>query len=257
MAMTSESSSAASNGPEGLIRETPPAVLAELDSVAEVGRQHMAALDPELADAVGFRYRYDAERDQWAHPAGAVFVTTRWTVVLSAGRKSSPQSDRALGELGAIEHRQDWTAPIGRIAISGSGDGAVPATAALWERQMLTKARTVFGDSDFCAHVSAAAESAAYHISWTPQMTDEFFNVGMGVKTTINELVHLLLWITGSNLRPEYRPQEQIFVSHRVGSTEKAKRMLGFEAEIPLDAGLRSVVEWRNQARRQILDDCA
>ena len=32
-------------------------------------------------------------------PAGAVFVTTRWTVVLSAGRKSSPQSDRALGEL--------------------------------------------------------------------------------------------------------------------------------------------------------------
>jgi len=27
------------------------------------------------------------------------FATTRWTVVLSAGRKSSPQSDRALGEL--------------------------------------------------------------------------------------------------------------------------------------------------------------
>jgi|SRR6185503_10254096 len=32
-------------------------------------------------------------------PAGDFFVTTRWTVVLSAGRKSSPQSDRALGEL--------------------------------------------------------------------------------------------------------------------------------------------------------------
>ena len=34
-----------------------------------------------------------------AAPAGDIFVTTRWTVVLSAGRKSSPQSDRALGEL--------------------------------------------------------------------------------------------------------------------------------------------------------------
>ena len=33
----------------------------------------------------------DAPRDH--------FVATRWTVVLSAGRKSSPQSDRALGEL--------------------------------------------------------------------------------------------------------------------------------------------------------------
>ncbi len=32
-------------------------------------------------------------------PAGDYFVTTRWTVVLHAGRKSSPQSDRALGEL--------------------------------------------------------------------------------------------------------------------------------------------------------------
>jgi RNA polymerase sigma-70 factor (ECF subfamily) len=30
---------------------------------------------------------------------GDIFVTTHWTVVLSAGRKSSPQSDRALGEL--------------------------------------------------------------------------------------------------------------------------------------------------------------
>jgi RNA polymerase sigma factor (sigma-70 family) len=34
-----------------------------------------------------------------AAPGGDYFVTTRWTVVLSAGRKSSPQSDRALGEL--------------------------------------------------------------------------------------------------------------------------------------------------------------
>jgi RNA polymerase sigma-70 factor (ECF subfamily) len=32
-------------------------------------------------------------------PVADVFVTTRWTVVLSAGHKSSPQSDRALGEL--------------------------------------------------------------------------------------------------------------------------------------------------------------
>jgi UDP-glucose 4-epimerase len=87
--------------------------------------------------------------------------------------------------------------------------------------------------------------------------TDEFFNVGMGIKTTINELVHLLLQITGSNLRPEYRSQEQMFVSHRVGSTEKAKRMLSFEAEIPLGDGLRSVVKWRNQTRHEILYDCA
>lgn len=32
-------------------------------------------------------------------PQGDYFATTRWTVVLSAGRKSSPDSDRALAEL--------------------------------------------------------------------------------------------------------------------------------------------------------------
>lgn len=38
-----------------------------------------------------------SESDQ--SPRSDVFVTTRWTVVLSAGRKSSPQSDQALAEL--------------------------------------------------------------------------------------------------------------------------------------------------------------
>lgn len=38
-------------------------------------------------------------RSDGVAPAGDYFVTTRWTVVLSAGRKSSPQSERALSDL--------------------------------------------------------------------------------------------------------------------------------------------------------------
>jgi UDP-glucose 4-epimerase len=53
--------------------------------------------------------------------------------------------------------------------------------------------------------------------------TDEFFNVGMGIKTTIDELVSRLLDITGSDLKPEYRPQEQMFVTHRVRQLRKHK----------------------------------
>lgn len=83
--------------------------------------------------------------------------------------------------------------------------------------------------------------------------TDDFFNVGMGVKTTIDELVRMLLEITGSDLQPEYRPQEQMFVTHRVGSTEKAERLLGFQAGIPLEEGLQSVVEWRRQDQQRMV----
>ena len=106
----------------------------------------------------------------------------------------------------------------------------------------------IFGDGsqayDF-VHVSDVAR--ANILAMQADASDEFFNVGIGVKTTIRELVDRLLEITGSDLEPEYRPQEQMFVTHRVGSTEKAEELLGFRAAIPLDAGLRSVVAWRRE----------
>jgi UDP-glucose 4-epimerase len=79
---------------------------------------------------------------------------------------------------------------------------------------------------------------------------DEFFNVGMGVRTTINELIGLLLKLTGSDLEPEYRPEEQSFVTERVGSTDKAERLLGFRASVPLEEGLASVIAWRRSDQR-------
>ena len=104
----------------------------------------------------------------------------------------------------------------------------------------------IFGDGsqayDF-VHVGDVAR--ANILAMQAEATDEFFNIGIGVKTTITELVDLLIQITGSEQRPEYRPQEQMFVTHRVGSTEKAERLLGFRAITPLEEGLRSVVAWR------------
>jgi UDP-glucose 4-epimerase len=104
----------------------------------------------------------------------------------------------------------------------------------------------IFGDGsqayDF-VHVEDVAR--ANILALTADASDEFFNIGIGVKTTIRELVDLLLRITGSDLEPEYRPGEQMFVTHRVGSTEKAERLLGFRAVIPLEEGLRSILEWR------------
>jgi UDP-glucose 4-epimerase len=77
------------------------------------------------------------------------------------------------------------------------------------------------------------------------ECADEFFNIGKGEGTTINELVATLLRLTGSNLAPEYRPTEQSFVTHRVGSTDKAERLLGFRATTSLSEGLARVIAWR------------
>lgn len=104
----------------------------------------------------------------------------------------------------------------------------------------------VFGDGsqvyDFI-HVRDAAR--ANILGMKADCADELFNIGMGVGTSINELVQILLELTGSTLEIEYRPEAQSFVTHRIGSTEKAERLLGFRAQVPLREGLRSVVEWR------------
>ena len=109
----------------------------------------------------------------------------------------------------------------------------------------------IFGDGsqayDFVHVVDIARANI---LALKSDATDEFFNIGMGVKTTINELVTLLLEITESQVRPEYRPQAQMFVTHRVGSTDKAIELLDFKAEIPLEEGLRSVVAWRRQDQK-------
>ena len=109
----------------------------------------------------------------------------------------------------------------------------------------------IFGDGsqsyDF-VHVEDVAR--ANLLAMKAEATDDLFNVGMGIKTSINELVKRLLEITGSALQPEYKPQEEMFVTHRVGSTEKAERLLGFQATVPLGEGLRSVVAWRGGDRR-------
>jgi UDP-glucose 4-epimerase len=108
----------------------------------------------------------------------------------------------------------------------------------------------VFGDgSQAYDFVHVADVARANILAMKSDVADESFNVGTGVQTTINELVGELLAITGANVTIDYRPNEQMFVTNRVGSTEKAERLLGFTASTPLGDGLRSVVEWRAHDR--------
>lgn len=110
----------------------------------------------------------------------------------------------------------------------------------------------IFGDGkqvyDFI-HVADVAR--ANILGMKAECADENFNIGMGIGTSINELVRILLELTGSSLEPEYRTEAQSFVTQRIGSTDKAERLLGFRATTPLHEGLRSVVDWRLAQRAQ------
>lgn len=118
------------------------------------------------------------------------------------------------------------------------------------DRLMAGERPVIFGDGtqvyDFI-DVEDAAEANVRAMQ--ADCVDEAFNIGTGAGTSINELVALLLELTGSAVAPEYRPQVQSFVTHRIGSTEKAERLLGFRAATPLREGLQKVVAWRLAGR--------
>ena len=112
----------------------------------------------------------------------------------------------------------------------------------------------IFGDGsqsmDFVYVEDVAKANVAGLVS---DVTDDVFNVGTGVQTTLRELCHMLLKVTGSKLEPEYLPPRAVNnVQHRRAGTEKAARMLNFKANVTLEDGLTALLEWRNQMRREL-----
>ena len=80
-----------------------------------------------------------------------------------------------------------------------------------------------------------------------------FFNVGRGVKTTIKELVEVLLKLTGrEDLGINFQPTDQYFVTNRVGCPKSAKQELGFEWTIDLEKGMKTLIEWRAQHKEEV-----
>jgi UDP-glucose 4-epimerase len=90
-------------------------------------------------------------------------------------------------------------------------------------------------------HVADVADANLHAMA--SDVTAEEFNVGSGTEATVREIVERLLALTGSGLEPEYRTDERVLMTRRVGSSEKARRVLGWSASRDLESGLRDVVE--------------
>ena len=85
-------------------------------------------------------------------------------------------------------------------------------------------------------------------------ITDEVCNVASGIETSLNDLATTLLRVMGSDLQPEYGPERTVnSVCRRLADTSKASRLLGFETRVPLEEGLRRLVEWWQQERSRTL----
>lgn len=76
-------------------------------------------------------------------------------------------------------------------------------------------------------------------------VTGEFYNVGTGLGTDLNELSRQAMKAAGVHSEIVYEPLRTSFVNRRIGSPEKAKKDLGFVAQMTLEQGLLDLVNWR------------
>jgi UDP-glucose 4-epimerase len=83
--------------------------------------------------------------------------------------------------------------------------------------------------------------------------TDECYNVGTEIQTSIKQLCDTILRLTGSNLKVTYKPYSandaRQLVQNRIGSVRKAREHLGFEANVKLEEGLRRLIRWRAETK--------
>ena len=80
--------------------------------------------------------------------------------------------------------------------------------------------------------------------------TDEVFNIGSGIETSLAELAEALQRVMGSRLPLEFAPPRGTNgVARRLADVSRARERLGWKPEIDLDQGLRRLVTWWRSER--------
>jgi UDP-glucose 4-epimerase len=81
------------------------------------------------------------------------------------------------------------------------------------------------------------------------EATDENYNVGSGIQTSIKELCDLILELKQSDLKVTYKPYSaddaRRLVQNRIGCPIKSEQDLGFKYTYSLRDGLLRLIDWR------------
>ena len=108
----------------------------------------------------------------------------------------------------------------------------------------------IFGDGrqtmDF-VHVADVARANV--LAMESDVSDQVFNVASGEETSLLGLLEALLRATGmEHVAPEFLPARAVNpVARRLADTSKAENLLGFQAKVSLEEGMRQLVAWRKE----------
>ncbi|HEY8172374.1 MAG TPA: NAD-dependent epimerase/dehydratase family protein [Dehalococcoidia bacterium] len=113
------------------------------------------------------------------------------------------------------------------------------------------QAPVIFGDGTQSMDLVYVGDVARSNIlAAQSDVTDEVFNVGTGVETTLRQLCEMLLVEMGRpDLEPVHEPERKVNpVRRRTASVDRAKAAIGFEAAASVRDGLRELIAWRKES---------
>lgn len=75
---------------------------------------------------------------------------------------------------------------------------------------------------------------------------ESIYNVGSGIRTSLNDLISVMQNVTGHSIFPRYVPNERRYLSKIVLDISKIKKETGWNPTTNLDEGLRNTWKWIN-----------
>jgi UDP-glucuronate decarboxylase len=105
---------------------------------------------------------------------------------------------------------------------------------------------TVFGDglqTRSFTYVTDMIEGII-KVAYKPGISGEVINLGSGKETSIIDLAKIILDLTGSNSKIEYRQLPKDDPKRRCPDISKAYKLLNWRAETPLNEGLIKTITW-------------
>lgn len=110
---------------------------------------------------------------------------------------------------------------------------------------------TVFGDGEQTRDFVYAADVA--EANWRAACIDDAagdtLNIAGGRAVTVNELIRALRCCLGTDIPVRYGPPRPGDIRHSRADVSRAKSVLGFEAETPLEDGLQRTIEAHRSSR--------
>jgi UDP-glucose 4-epimerase len=101
-------------------------------------------------------------------------------------------------------------------------------------------------------HVSDVAR--ANLLAAKVDVSDEALNIASGKETSLTDLANGLLEVMGSSLPVEYAEARSTgSVARRLADTRRAWERLGFRAELGLEEGLRTLVDWWRSEQEEVV----